>query len=50
MNFKDVIKTILSYPVGNYVISYPVMIVVVYLLAAVVSLLFINRGFVRSTN
>lgn len=50
MNFKDVLKTFLSYPTGSHVISYPVMIVAVYVLVAVVSLLFIKRGFVKSMN
>ncbi len=47
MNLKDVLKSFVSYTVGDFVISYTGMIVLVYTVISVAALLLIRRGFVK---
>ncbi len=47
-NLKEVIESYVSYTVGNVVISYIEMIVIVYTVISVVALLPIRRGFVKA--
>ena len=47
-NLKEVLESFVSYTVGNVVISYIGMIIIVYTVISVVALLLIRRGFVKA--
>lgn len=48
MNLKDVLGAFVSYTVGNHVISYLGMILIVYTAVGVMALLSIKKGFLRA--